>query len=201
MRKVCLLLLVLLVLTLVGCTSEQKLTEEQWVERYKPETLEQAEAMAVLNTAKVEAESKAKTLETMNKFKIACAIGFVGAIIAIGIGVWLRMKLFVGGGCVGIMACLAGYGLACADIIYGKWVAVGGLVLGVVVGGITIFIVVRALMEIIKGNEIFKGDLSDQTKDAFRIIHSSKSGGVQHALTEKIVSIGQRKLERRKKNA
>jgi len=182
----------------IGC--EESLTEKQWVERYKPETIEQAEAMATLNTAKVKAESEAETLRIMNKFKIACAIGFVGAIIALGVGLWLRMKLLVGIGVIGVAGCLAGYSLACADIVYSKHVAVVGLVFGVAVGGATLYIIIRALMEIIKGNEMFKKDAPANVIDTFKKAHSLKDGGTQHSLTEKIVSIEQSKLEKKEKN-
>jgi len=186
-------LLILLLLLVVGC-QEERITRDQWEQLYKPETIEQAEAMAVLTTAKTKAESEAETLRIMNKFKIACAIGFVGAVVALGVGLWLRMKLVVGLGIVGVMACLAGYSLACADIVYGKHVAVGGLIFGVVIGAITIFIIVKALIEIIKGNEVFKKNTSGQVLDVFR----DAQRGLQNSLTEVIVTKEQNKLRKKR---
>ncbi len=173
---------------LVGCQPQpEQITKEQWLERYKPETIEQAEAMAVLNNAKIEAESKAKTLAIMNKFKIACAVGLVGSIVAFGIGLWLRMKLVVGLGIVGVMGCLAGYCLVSADIVYGKIVATVGLIFGVIIGGMTIFILVRALYEIVKGGERLK-EFFPVTKIPFKKSYTGKAdGGVQSKPTQKIV--------------
>ena len=179
------LLAVLPAFLLASCAVQEKLTKDQWAERYKPETVEEGNAMAVLQTKVIEAEAKAKTLATMNKFKIACAVGFVLSMIAFGIGLWLKMKLHAGLGIVGMMGCLAGYGLACADIVYGKHLAVIGLVYGVAIGGITIFAVIRALVEIIKGGEIFK---KAAAVDLISVAQFKEAQGlVQSPITEKLV--------------
>lgn len=199
MKKWQILLVVIAVFGLavmLGCQPKaERITKEQWNERYKPETLEQGQAMAVLNSAKIKAESEAKTLAIMNKFKIACAIGFVGSIVALGIGLWLRMKLVVGLGIVGAMACLAGYGLACADIVYGKYVAVGGLIFGVVIGGMTIFVLVRAFREVVAGGEEYKRRMAGFEDCRIANFENAHREAQKHNSTKKLVKKTAKKVK------
>ena len=73
----------LLLFYLSGCASEQ-MTQEQWVERFKPENIEQAEAMAVLQSSLIGAKAKADSLAVMDKVKIACALGAMAAFFGVG---------------------------------------------------------------------------------------------------------------------
>ena len=124
-------IILLLLACLSGC--EQKLTQEEWELRFKPTDPNQGEAMAILRERTIAAESKAESLIMINRFKMACAAGFVASIVAVGIGVWLRIKSAYVLGCISVIACLSGYGLMLADINYGKYLGLGGLMLGLII--------------------------------------------------------------------
>jgi len=176
----------LVILSCYGC--QERLTQRQWESQYKPADPNQAEAMAILKERTIAAESKAESLARVDKFKMACAAGFVASIVAIGVGIWLRMKVAYAIGSISAIACLSGYGLMLADVNYGRYLGLGGLLLSLLVCAMTIYVAVRALIQVIKGNEIFKGiTASDSTK--LEVLNDFKDAQrqIQGGTTEKIV--------------
>ena len=159
--------LVCLLLSITGCA--ERLTQEQWIDRYKPDDANQANAMSILQTRLIEAKSRAESQSMMDKFKIACAIGAVASVIAVVCGFRLL-------GAAGLLGCITGFGLAYAGSEYAKYVAIGGLVYGVAVGGFAIYVIIRALREVIHGEENAKkidGNIGAVLKAGNNIIQSS----------------------------
>jgi hypothetical protein len=56
--------ILLMLLFLVGC--EEAMTNEQWLARYKPQTLQEADAMGSLQTQLIEAKGKVASLESLD---------------------------------------------------------------------------------------------------------------------------------------
>jgi len=178
---------ILFLLFIVGCASEERLTKDEWLIRYKPTDANEASAMAILQTKLKEADGKVIIALMMNKFKIACVIGLMGSIIALGIGLWLRMKITVIAGGLGVAACLVGYSLITADLLLGKYLAIGGLAFGLIICGIVIFLVVRALIQTVKGNEVFKTNTSDGVSlKLFKEAQKSKQKPITEGIIDRI---------------
>ena len=169
-----LLIILSLCLFLFGCQTEEKYTKEQWLERYKPADVNQANAMAILQTDLIKAKSDAASQSMMDKFKMACIAGAVASVIAVVCGFRLL-------GAAGLAGCIAGFGLAYASSEYAKYVAIGGLVFGLAIGGFAVYIIIRALREIVVGQE--------KAKEVDKNIKPALEAGnvVQSVLTRKIV--------------
>ena len=149
--------LALLLIFVGGCAAERlQMTQQEWLQRYKPETEKQAKAMAILQTELIRAEAEKESLAVMDKFKIACAIGVGVSIVAIGIGLWLKIGFISVIGGVGVLACLSGFGLAYAGSELTKYVAWGGLILGTSGGACTVYLVGRVIKELISQIEFIK---------------------------------------------
>lgn len=180
-----------LLLTCAGC--EQRLTKQEWYDKYVPADINEARAMAIMVDAEAKAEAKLKTIKTMNAVKTWCVIGIMGSVVAIAIGLALRIRLAALLGGIGLLACFAGYGLAHAEIVYSKYIAVVGSIFSVGVLSIVIFIVCRALIQIVKGGEWFKqaakNNLDDEAVKFFKCSQESAQNpsATKKSATEKIV--------------
>lgn len=167
--------IILFSLLLAGC--EQRLTKEEWMKTWPaPTTIGQAQAMATLETELLLAKAKVSSLESLDKFKIMCAIGAVASIFAIALGV----KSI---GAAGLIACLGGFVLAFAGSEYAKWVGVVGLVMGVAAGVYATYIIIVAIKQVVTGNEKFKIDVDNSVVAKFKEAQKK----IQNSSTAKIV--------------
>jgi len=141
---------ILCLLFFAGCApAEERLSKQQWNERYKPETVRQGRAMAVLQAELEIAKGKVASLKTLDKIKIACGIGFFGSLIAFGVGF---RKL----GLIGAFACLALFCLAYAGSEHAKYLGYIGLAYGAGLGGYGLFVLITAFKEVVAGAQDVK---------------------------------------------
>lgn len=178
----------ILLLFIWGCASPQRLTKDEWLERYKPETLEQGQAMAVLQGELVEAKGKVASLQSLDKIKVACA---AGAVLSLFAAIFFKMKLLGG---AGVAACLLGFCLAYAGTEVPQWLAYIGLAYSVIVGCCGGYILVRAFREVVAGGELFKvldfrqSKYKEREHDAGRVLFADAQDIAQeHNSTKKLV--------------
>ena len=142
-----------ILLLLCGCTSERLLTKAQWLlEMPPPKTVEEGKAQAHLQSQIKLTEEKAKGAAKMETIKFVCVAGFIGSIFAIILGTGVIKNFGFGG----LVACVAGIALAQLNISFPIWFAYGGAILALGIGGYAAWIAVRALKEIVKGNQTAK---------------------------------------------
>lgn len=188
----------LVLLFAAGCA--QQMTKEEWESQYKPKDANEARAMAIWYAGKTdsdaklkEAEAKIETITMMNKFKMFCVVGIVCSVIAIAVGLALNIKLVATLGMVGLLGCGAGYGLACAEIIYGKYIAMVGSIFSVAVMGTVIFIVCRTLIAVVKGGEWFKNEAISMP-EAVEVFKKAQTAAQNS--TEKVASITEKVVDK-----
>lgn len=148
MRTIKLLILipVLTLLLVSGCTGPERLTESQWIKRLPPpDTIEKAEAMALVQTAKTKAEAKFASMAAIDKVRIACIIGCGLSIAAIA----LKQTLFGG---AGLFACLGAFCLTYAASEYAKPLGVIGLIISILGAAYAAVVLWFALKDKIKGD-------------------------------------------------
>ena len=176
-----------LALILFGCQAQEKLTKAEWQLRYKPETLEQAQAMADLETKVLIATADADSLRQMNNVKMWCGIGIAASVFAMAIGYRL-----IGG--AGVLACFTGFALAYFGVAYGWLVAIIGAVIGVIIGGYACWIIVKGFKELFDGNEKLKKVLPAAQLMDF----NSAQNSVQSPATKVLVDKMQAKIKKLK---
>lgn len=167
-----------------SCAQEERYTRAEWERIYKPQTMQEAEAMAALETARKEAEGKLESQRRMDTFKMACAAGVVASIFALTIGAWLKLSMITAIASAGLIASGAGFGFAVAAFSYAKYFAYGGLALGAVVGGYALFIIIKGFMEVVNTVKRAK-EVNPSIKDTLKDL--KKDVGIQSSVTEKIV--------------
>jgi len=170
--------LLILAILIAGCSSNNLF-------RKAPKTIEEAKAMAMVETARIEAGIEGKIRTINNGFKLAClgsAILSIGAIIA---GQMFNIKLAKMLGFVSLLACIGGYFLIQADIHYGKWLA---LISSLVVILLLLYLFVShrtALKQIVKANELIKLQMPPAQRVTFG--NTQRNFQVKDSVTEKMV--------------
>jgi hypothetical protein len=189
----------LLLFLLFAASCARQMTKEEWESQYKPKNANEAGAMAIWYAAKTEsdaklreAEARIETITMMNKFKMFCVVGIVCSVIAIAVGLALNIKLAATLGMVGLLGCGAGYGLAYAEIVYGKYIAIVGSIFSIVVLSAIIFVICRTLIQVVKGGEWFKNEAAIVAPEAvalFQKAQKTAQNGTEAVVstTEKIV--------------
>ena len=104
-------LLTIIIILLLTCSCQPRMTETQWSAQYKPADVNEAAAMVILQTGKQMAEQKARAASRIDFAIFVCLIGAIGCGVAIVLGT-SGMKstgllgLFV---CIGSVALLKFY--------------------------------------------------------------------------------------------
>jgi hypothetical protein len=145
-----------------------------------------AHSMVIVETGRTEAETAAYIAKLNAYVELGCYIGAGVCAFLVGLGIWLKSKAMV------IISFLAG--LACigeAILLIAKAthpVIIAWVGLGIILIPVAVFIIVailnhKALVQVIKGNQIMKPQLSQPDLANFKIAQR----GTQSKTTEKIV--------------
>ncbi len=153
----CFIILGLVWICLVGC--QQRLTEEQWTAQYKPVDVNEAQAMAIRETAQTEAKADAALRLRANTLKLACIAGLALCIGTIVAGQVFGLTIVKQIGILGLIVSGTGWGLLQADNHYGEKLGVIGLVIGVCICIFAFVLIGKSLIQVVRGNEIFKQSL------------------------------------------
>jgi hypothetical protein len=157
-----LMLLLLFVVGLVGCNSETKYTKEEWLKvQPPPVTVEEGKAQAVLQSELNKSQQEVKELATMGWVKLFCIIGFLGSIAAIVLGTQ-GIKMF---GIAGLVTSISGYALTYFFTRFPLVVAGLGAAIAIPTAGYAMYIVIRAMREVVKTVQLTKEKLPEQDRD------------------------------------
>ena len=172
---------ILLILILAGCGKEK-------VEM--PTDPNSATAMAIVETARTEAQTKADIEKMMAMVELFCIGGAIACVGGILLSKFFGSKLAMGLCIIGVLTFVVGWGLVAAKIQYPKTIATIGLVmlLSVFAAFIVVAIINRkAFVQIVIGNENLKeslGSWEDKTIiEQFQIEQRTQ----QTKTTEKLV--------------
>lgn len=213
-------LLIVIILMLAGCNEsnkkEPRYTEAECIRLFKPKDANEADAIAILRTrtldaetaseiAKGEAKAKIEARKAMERVKLGCLLLLGGSVLALIIGPNKTIKAV---GAAGLITAAVIFGVASASERYQKEIASIGLVMLIAGGGFALlffvytavqkFIKDRAFREVVGGGQEWKRlekDSRPATVTLFRKIQGAKKeGGVQSKSTQKLVDKVKEKL-------